>query len=160
MKLDAERVLTATGVEPGMQVAEVRAGAGTFTLPLARRVGERGRVFAVATAAGGLAPLVDAVESGRWPQIVVREARDDRLPLPDAALDAAFVIDVLHALTGPSTLADARRALRRDGRLHVIEPESRVGEKEAVEFVERAGFRFVRAFDAGTGELGLTFRRD
>ena len=42
-----EKVLDALKIEPGMTVADVGAGNGYFTLRLARRVGETGRVFAV-----------------------------------------------------------------------------------------------------------------
>ncbi|MGB0712778.1 MAG: class I SAM-dependent methyltransferase [Gammaproteobacteria bacterium] len=41
------KLMDALGVEPGMSTADIGAGSGYITRPLARAVGERGRVFAV-----------------------------------------------------------------------------------------------------------------
>lgn len=167
--LDPESVLDAIGVAAGSSVAEVGAGSGAFTLPLARRVGERGRVFALDIEPEMLARLRDGVESGRWPQLVVRESREDHLPLEDGSVDAVFMIQVLHELHGDATLREARRVLKPSGLLHVVdwEPvetevgppiEHRVAEESARRFVEGAGFALAKRWAAGEANYGLTFR--
>lgn len=167
--MDPERILDAVGVPSGAHVAEVGAGTGVFALPLARRVGERGRVYAFDVQRAMLAPLVEAAESGRWPQLVVRASEENRLPLDDRAVEHVFLIQVLHELDGLGTLRETRRVLRPDGLLHVVDwhvvptplgppIEERVDETDAIRFVERAGFRFLRAFTPGEANYGLTFR--
>ena len=41
-----DRVMDAIGVEPGMVVGEIGAGKGRYTVHLAVRVGERGKIYA------------------------------------------------------------------------------------------------------------------
>jgi ubiquinone/menaquinone biosynthesis C-methylase UbiE len=41
------KVIATLALAPGQQVADIGAGGGYFTLPLAKAVGETGRVFAV-----------------------------------------------------------------------------------------------------------------
>jgi ubiquinone/menaquinone biosynthesis C-methylase UbiE len=45
-RAEAERAMDAIGLEPGMVIGEAGAGGGRFTVYLAERVGETGRVFA------------------------------------------------------------------------------------------------------------------
>ncbi|MHB9005864.1 MAG: class I SAM-dependent methyltransferase, partial [Limisphaerales bacterium] len=42
-----DRIVDATGVKPGLVVADIGAGSGLFTLEFAGRVGPRGTVYAV-----------------------------------------------------------------------------------------------------------------
>ena len=44
--LDVEAAMDAVGVQPGMAVGEAGAGSGYFTLPMAKRVGKAGMVYA------------------------------------------------------------------------------------------------------------------
>lgn len=169
--MDPERILDAVKVPEGAHVAEIGAGTGVFTLPLAHRVGARGRVYALDVQREMLAPLAEAAESGRWPQLVVRASAENALPLEDRCIEVAFLVHVLHELDGAGTLREIRRALRPDGLLHVVDwdlvpttmgppLEERVGEADAIRFAEGAGFRFVRSFSPGEANYGLTFARD
>ncbi len=42
---EAERVMSLLGVKPGLDVADIGAGSGYYTVRLARRVGPQGHVF-------------------------------------------------------------------------------------------------------------------
>src|SRR5258706_6458382 len=56
-----EKVLDALNIRPGMAVADVGAGNGYFTLRLARRVKDAGRVFAVDIQQG----MLDLLENSK-----------------------------------------------------------------------------------------------
>lgn len=117
--LDPEAFLDRVGVGAGMHVADLGAGPGFFTLPLARRVGTRGHVWAL-----DVAPqMIDVLrERGLPPNAEALLSEESRLPLSDASADLELLAFVLHEVHEPAVfLAEARRVLRPGGRLVVLE---------------------------------------
>lgn len=79
-------ILARAGFEPGMRVADVGAGRGLLTMPIARRVGPSGQVFATDIATDALAALRAAVRASPAAEranVDVRQVRGPR----DTALD-------------------------------------------------------------------------
>ena len=113
-----ERVLRALGVRRGDVVADVGAGPGFWTLPLARRVGARGRVFALDPE-----PLALETLRQRLARAGVRNVtpvlNDDGAPmLPDGACDLAVMVNVYHHFPAPAAfLRRLARCLKPGGRL-------------------------------------------
>lgn len=117
--LDPERVLDRIGVRAGMTVADLGAGPGFFTLPLAARVGPSGRVYATDTSRDMLKVLE---QRGLPPQVRTIHAQESRFDIPDGAVDTALLAFVLHELAhAPEFLGEVRRILRPGGRLAVLE---------------------------------------
>lgn len=117
--LDPERLLDRVGVQPGMAVADLGAGPGFFTLPIAARVGPAGQVYAT-----DISPEMIAVLEQRGLPSHVRTvlAEESRFAIPDGAVDLAFLGFVLHELTHPTDfLREVRRVLRPKGGLVVLE---------------------------------------
>ena len=121
--IDPDRLLARLGVRAGATIADLGAGPGFFTIPLAALVGEAGRVYAV-----DVSPEMTAVlsrrlaERGGLPQVQVLEGGESTLPIPDRACDLALLAFVLHELPdAPRFLAEVRRILAPGGRLAVIE---------------------------------------
>lgn len=117
--LDPDRFAEHLGIAPGDTVADVGAGPGFFTVPLADQVGVTGVVYAL-----DVAPRMIAVLESRQlpPQVQVRLSDERRLPIPDASVDLALMAFVLHELEDPQALlTDVKRVLRPDGRLVVVE---------------------------------------
>src|SRR5687767_12717971 len=113
-----ERVLRALGVRRGQVVADVGAGPGFWTLPLARRVGRHGHVFALDPEPAALDVLRRRlVKAGL--RNVTPVLNDDRAPmLPDGACDLAVIVNVYHHFAEPATfLRQVTRCLKRGGRL-------------------------------------------
>lgn len=117
--LDPEAFVARIGIAPGETVADLGAGPGFFTWPLAERVGAGGRVYAL-----DVAPeMVAQLHAQAFPaQVTVLQSEENRLPLPDASVESAFLAFVLHELEHPREfLADVRRIVRPGGRLIVLE---------------------------------------
>jgi ubiquinone/menaquinone biosynthesis C-methylase UbiE len=101
---------------------------GYFALKMARAVGNTGSVLAVDTRAESLVFLF--IRAHRWGlgaiRIVHRDAADPHLA-SEASLDAVLIANTYHELILPDRILDsARRSLRREGRLVILDrgPES------------------------------------
>ncbi|HET9454005.1 MAG TPA: methyltransferase domain-containing protein [Gemmatimonadaceae bacterium] len=117
--LDAGWVLDRAAITPGMHVADLGAGPGFFTLPLADRVGPGGVVYATDISPEMLAALKNRGVPGH---VTLLHAGENTIPIPDAAVDVALLAFVLHELLHPAAfLREVQRILRRDGRLVVLE---------------------------------------
>jgi len=148
-------IIAATGVQAGMDVADVGAGTGLFTRLFARAVEPEGTVYAV-----------HVVES--FVRNVVQRARDQGLDnvrgvvndqsgvgLAENSVDLVFISDTYHHFEQPrAMLTSIRRALRPDGTLVVIDfrrrpgasspwvmEHVRAGRETVIAEIEAAGFR-------------------
>jgi ubiquinone/menaquinone biosynthesis C-methylase UbiE len=113
-----ERVLRAFGVRRGQVIADVGAGPGFWTIPLARRVGRLGHVFALDPEPAALDVLRRRLAKAGV-RNVTPVLNDDRAAmLPEAACDLAVIVNVYHHFAEPATfLKDIVRCLKREGRL-------------------------------------------
>lgn len=111
------------GLVAGMTVLEVGCGTGLFTQEIAQRVGRTGLVYAVdiqksmLEAAQQRLAGTEVVERVRF-----HHAGANALPLPDACVDVAVLINVLAQIPDKlGALAEVRRVLRPGGRVAVSE---------------------------------------
>ncbi|MHB1071975.1 MAG: class I SAM-dependent methyltransferase [Gemmatimonadaceae bacterium] len=124
--LDPARVLDLAGVRAGMTVADLGAGPGYFTLPLARRVGETGTVYATDVSPEMLEVLV---ARGLPPHVRPVLAGESHFDIPDGVVDLALLAFVLHEIAHPTAfLREVRRILGPAGRLVVLEWKPQVEE--------------------------------
>jgi ubiquinone/menaquinone biosynthesis C-methylase UbiE len=94
--LEIEAVVEQIGLRPGDLVADVGAGTGIFSVPIARAVRPGGLVFSVEVDAGFLPMIRDKAGQGGVDNIqpVLGQFGDPRLPRGD--VDVIFFHDVLH----------------------------------------------------------------
>jgi ubiquinone/menaquinone biosynthesis C-methylase UbiE len=106
-----------------LEVVEVGCGTGSFTTLLAR-AGTSGGVVRVIGVDGDAAALKRARAKAGAGAVDWREGLADALRLTDASADRVVMSLLLHHLapaTQRAALAEARRVLRPDGRLHVAD---------------------------------------
>jgi ubiquinone/menaquinone biosynthesis C-methylase UbiE len=117
-----DKVVAALGLRPGHIVADMGTGPGYFALRLGRKVGKRGRVFAVDIEPAILAVLRDRIASARSTQVTpVLGLPNDPL-LPAASCDRVLSVTAYHHLPdGPAALRGMAKLLKRGGRLAVID---------------------------------------
>ncbi len=148
-----DRVLDALRIEKGMIVADVGAGVGYFSLRLAKRVGSAGRVLATDVQQEMLELLKNNMRHEQVFNIEMILGTPTDPHIPENSVDLALLVDVYHEFQFPEQMmAGIRKALRRDGRLVLVEyrgedpevpikPEHKMTVKQVLREIEPMGFR-------------------
>lgn len=151
-RLKVDEAVARLGLAPGAVVADIGAGSGVFTLPLARAV-PQGRVYAVDIDQGLVDHIARKAEEARAANVrpVLGQFTDPRLPAKD--VDVAFIFDVLHHIEDRATyLRSLAGYLRPGGRIAVIDfhpelgphkndPKLQVTRDQTREWMAAAGLR-------------------
>lgn len=119
-----EKVMDAAGIKPGMVIGEVGAGRGRFTMFLAKRVGEKGKILANDIDADGLAYLRERCQKAgiNNVEIILGEVDDPHFPV--AALDMVFMVWTYHFFDQPiAMLKKLIPALKPGGTMVLVEPD-------------------------------------
>ena len=119
--LPPDELLDRVGIRAGMVVADVGAGTGYFALPIARRVGEGGRVVAI-DASPEMLELLRAKLDGTSLPVELVHGEAERTGVADACADVVLLVNVWHEVDDRVAAAgEARRMLRSGGRLVVVD---------------------------------------
>jgi ubiquinone/menaquinone biosynthesis C-methylase UbiE len=107
---------------PGMTVADIGAGDGSFAVELAEVVGTEGRVYATEIEAEKREEIAATAAEAGVTNVEVREAQVDGTNLPDGCCDAIWMRHVYHHLTDPEAVnAGVFRALEPGGFFVVVD---------------------------------------
>ncbi len=150
-----EQIMDALGIADGTVVADIGAGAGWFTIRLARRVGPNGVVYAEDVQPEMLAAIRRRVDAEGLMNVkpILGKGSDPRLPA--AALDAVLMVDAYHEIDDRvPLLRNLAKALRAGGRIGVVdfklegsgpgpEMEERISPETVVNDARSAGLRLL-----------------
>ena len=169
--LRIDEVVAAMQLSPGQTVADIGAGTGLLSVPVAKAVGPRGRVFAVEVDAGFFPSIKKrAGDSGVTNiQTVLGSFTDPKLPVTN--VDLAFFHDVLHHVDKRGEyLKTLARYIAPAGRIfvvdfeggrgpHVQQPELQVSRAQLAAWMKDAGFTQVADAKLFDDKFVLTFAR-
>lgn len=125
---EVDRIAGLMELRPGMQLAEVGAGDGTFAEALARRVGPTGHVFINEINDGELLKIRRRIERSDLTNMSLVEGEVKDTQLPDDCCDGILLRYVYHHMSEPEAMRSSlRRSLRSRGVLVVIEKLERSG---------------------------------
>jgi SAM-dependent methyltransferase len=129
----ADSTLDAMGIRPGMTIGEIGAGDGRITLALARRVGDRGKVYANDIDSKALARLVATCELRDVKNVETITGKVDDPVFPKGALDLAITAIVYHHLEQPvALLRNLASSLKPGATLVIVDPAyDRTGDKDS-----------------------------
>jgi ubiquinone/menaquinone biosynthesis C-methylase UbiE len=114
-------VIAKLNLKPGDVVADLGAGTGLFSLPLAQAV-TSGRVYAVELDEGFLTQIQDKAKTANVTNVVPVLGKFTDPALPARDVDVAFFHDVLHHVENRAAyLESVARYLKPGGRIVVIE---------------------------------------
>ncbi len=146
---EAQVVMDQADIRPGMTVADIGAGEGYYTVRLAARVGEEGRVLAQDIDGDALRRLGNRVERERLDNVSIALGEADDPKLPENSFDRIFMVHMYHEITEPYALLwRMRPALREGGQVIVVDtdrPTDEHGINPQLLFCEfeRVGYRLV-----------------
>jgi arsenite methyltransferase len=158
------------GIEKEMVIADVGAGSGALTGPLALATGPRGTVYASDIDQALIDHIAQRAQASRLPNVrtVLGTFTDPKLP---QQVDLALMNDVLHHVQDRAAyLKSVARHLKRGGRLAVVDytpdasphkgnPELIVSEAQANEWAEAAGLVRAESFALYSDRYFVIYRK-
>jgi ubiquinone/menaquinone biosynthesis C-methylase UbiE len=135
------------GIGGGQTVLDFGCGPGSYTIPAARIVGAKGKVYAL-----DIHPLaIEAVEKkARKKKLtnITAILSDRDTGLPDESVDVVLLYDTIHLIGDkPALFKELHRVLKADGFLSVTDHHLKAN--EISELVEESGLFFLRERDKG-----------
>jgi len=146
MHLEAHtfKILEKAGIKRGKTILDFGCGSGTYTIPAAKIVGEKGKVYALDKDGKVLDELMQKTESLGLRNIKrIDTSGELKIPLADESVDIVLLYDVFHSFYF-SQVADRRKLLEEVRR--VSKPDALISvwpkhmESEAKEEIESANF--------------------
>ena len=125
---EAEAVMRASGVKPGMTVADIGAGEGYYTVRLAARVGKSGRVLAEDIVPAYRDALAARVSGERLDNVSVKLGQASDPMLPDGSFDRVFLVHMYHEIEQPYEFLWRLRPALADGGMVVVVDADRATE--------------------------------
>jgi len=117
-------VMDTAGIKPGMTVADIGAGEGYYTIRLAQRVGEDGRVLAEDIVPAVRNALAERVTRERLDNVSVKLGEPANPKLPEDSFDRVFMVHMYHEIAAPyEFLWRMRPSLSAGGRVIVVDAE-------------------------------------
>jgi len=123
---DLEWVEELVGIRPGQHVVDIGAGTGSYTFPLAERVGHSGKVLALEIDPSLIEYLEFMTLALQTPNVESVENLEEDLLLPDSVADLVLIVDLDRCSRLPSeffsgTLGEQiRDSLKPDGHLVIL----------------------------------------
>ena len=166
-KLKADEVMAQLNLKPGDLVADIGAGSGVYSWPLARAVAPGGTLFAVEVDQG----FVDFIREGAQKRgldnvfPVLGEFTDPRLPVRN--LDLAFFHNVLHHVEGRQAYLETLSGyLKPNARIVIIdlteghkEPEMKMTLDQVKDWMAAIGFRMTGDYSVFEDRFFAVFSR-
>ena len=121
---EADRVMREAGIRKGMTVADIGAGEGYYTVRLAARVGEEGRVVAQDIVPAVRDKLADRVTREELDNVSVKLGAPADPKLPPNSFDRVFMMHMYHEIKAPyEFLWRLRPSLAPGGRVVVVDSD-------------------------------------
>lgn len=152
-KLQINRVMGILGIKEGSDVADIGAGSGWFTVRAARRVGIKGKVYAVEINPDYLKYIEERAAREKLPNIRTVLGKEDNPLLARRSLDSVLILKTYHEIAQPILLmTHLRDAMRPGALMGIIDRNGNgedhgIGQSTVISEAERAGFSLVEQYD-------------
>ncbi len=171
--LKRDEVVAHLKLRPGNVVADIGAGAGAFSLHLARAVAPSGKLLAVDIEQGLLDHINQVATQANVSNIQTVLGGFDNPNLPTRQVDLAFFHDVLHHVENRAAYLKALASyMKPNGRIAIIEldktrpdvphrnqPEMQVGKEEVNQWLAAAGFYPAEEFNMFEDKWFIVYAR-
>jgi predicted methyltransferase len=151
--LQINRVMDLLKIREGSNVADIGAGSGWFTVRAARRVGTKGKVYAVEINAEFLEHIQRRADDEKLANIQTVLGKEDDPLLPPESLDAVLVLKTYHEIAQPILLLSRlRQSLRPEALLGIIDRNGNgkdhgISKRTVIGEAKDAGFSLIEEYD-------------
>jgi predicted methyltransferase len=160
---EATKLMDWAAIKPGMTVADIGAGEGYYTVRLAARVGEKGRVLAQDINRGALERLGQRIDRDRLDNVAIKEGGIDDPRLPQNSFDRIFMVHMYHEVTEPYAFIWRMRGTLKPGGQVIVVDRDRATNKHGIPpkllFCEFAAVGYRLMEFAERPEVGAYFAR-
>ena len=147
---DGEKFLRRIGVSRGQKVLDFGCGPGHYTIPAAKLVGDRGKVYAFDKDSDALRELEETAKQFGLNNISLIKG-DTKIPLGNNSIDIVLCYDVVHYSGKRALVYNEVRRLLRDGGIFSLYPKhykddfplmelASLGLEDIIKEVEVSGF--------------------
>ncbi|MBI2021170.1 class I SAM-dependent methyltransferase [Candidatus Giovannonibacteria bacterium] len=170
--LNPESVIDTWDVRPGEKIADFGCGAGYFSIPLGKRVGHSGKVYALDIRQEALEATRAKVKLFHMFNVEVVRADLEAIngsTIRNMWVDKVLIANILfQAENKKQLIEEAFRILRPGGKIILVEWEEgqgpagpstdhKIGKSEAQEMLISSGFVAYKEFAAGSHHYGLIY---
>jgi|SRR5579862_1272955 len=152
-RLHVNRVMDILGIAPGKTVADIGAGSGWFTVRAARRVGERGIVYAVDINPEATRYIDERARKEQLHNVKTILSKPDAPLLPPNSVDSVLLLKTYHEVAEPVTLLrNLRNSLRPGAKIGVIDRNGNgenhgINREIVIHEASEAGYRLLAHYD-------------
>lgn len=168
--IDPQAVIDQLDMRDGMKVADFGCGAGHFSMVAAKKVGEKGVVFAFDILAEKLETVRSQAKNLSLTNIIAKRENlelENGSKLPDGSVDWVIIKDMLYQNKEKGRiLVEAGRVLKEKGGILVVEwitentsigpqKELRIGKDNLIDLIQKNGLGVLKEISAGDFHYGL-----
>lgn len=169
---NASESMRRLGLKPGMVVCDLGCGNGYWTLPMARKVGMTGKVYAVDIQKEMLQKLRQRADRYDLKNIQPVLGSIDDPKIPENEIDLLLMVDVYHEFSHPeSMLWEIRRSLTPTGVIALLEyreedptvpikPLHKMSKRQILKEYQANGLKLVREYNELPWQHLMFFGRD
>lgn len=157
-RLQINSVMDTLGIVPGKSVADIGAGSGFFTVLAARRVGDKGTVYAVDINPEAIEYINARAKKEDLHNVKTVLSKPDD-PLLPAPVDAVLFLKTYHEVAQPVVLfRNLRKSLAKDAKVGVIDRNGDgtnhgVGRDVVIREMKEAGYKLAKQEDYEKDEM-------
>jgi SAM-dependent methyltransferase len=151
--LQIDRVMDILKISDGKNVGDIGAGSGWFTTRAAKRVGAKGKVFAVEINQEYINYINERAKKENLSNIQTVLGTEDDPKLPENSVDAVLILKTYHEIGQPiKVLEKVRKSLKKEARIGIIDKNGKgddhgIQKETVVEELKRAGFSLIEDYD-------------
>lgn len=172
MFLNPEKIINKLDIiESGMAVADFGSGSGYFTIPLSRKVGDSGSVYAVDILEDRLNLIENQAKLKGLSNINIIKANLEIFGgtnLDDNSIDVILLANILFQSDKKADIIkEANRVLIQSGYLIIIDwlnnnsalvPKGlKIDKKQSIEMAKKEGLKFFKEFEVDAYHFGVIF---
>jgi SAM-dependent methyltransferase len=157
-RLQINRVMEILGVAPGSVVADIGAGSGWFTVRVAKRVTETGKVYAVDINPEAIRYINQRIQKEDLHNVETVLSKPDDPLLPANKIDSVLLLKTYHEVEKPVTLLrNLRPSLRTGAKVGVIDRNGNgenhgVAPEVVIREASQAGYALREQYDFVKGD--------